>query len=180
MFRVAGAMLIIGGCSGIGFWYRRRFHTALWHLRYMQRTLELFMSEIRYSKSTLPECCRKVGEKAEEPYKTALLEIYHGMLPSVHSGLERTGGTGFSDKWREVMGQALREIPVSQEEKEMFLGFSACCGLADNQMQIRAIEQYRDMLTTAIRNRERDLEKQGRMAAGLGIMSGLLLAVILI
>ncbi len=171
MLRLIGAVLIIGGSTGIGFWYRQKFHTALWHLRYMVQILELFMSEIRYGKATLPECCRQIGQKAEEPYKTALIKI--------HKAMESREGS-FPDQWQEWMGEALAEIPVSKNEKEIFLEFSGGCNLADNQMQIRAIEQYRDMLAGAVRNREKEIEKQGRMAAGLGIMSGLLLAVILV
>lgn len=172
MLRIIGAVFIITGCTGIGFWYRRRFHMALWHLRYMYRIAELFMSEIRYGKAALPECCRQVGTKAQAPYRDALLAIQEGM--------DGSDGICFADKWREEMGQALVEVPVTKEEKEVFLEFSACSGLADNQMQIRALEQHRDMLASFIKNRERNLEKQSRMAAGLGIMSGLLLAVILI
>lgn len=171
VFRIIGACLIIAGSTGIGFWYRSRFYRALWHLRYMQRILELFMSEIRYGKATLPECCRQIGQKSEEPYRKALLTIHKEM---------GSRNRGFYEVWREYMEAALLEVPVSKDEKEIFLGFSAGCGLTDNKMQIRAIEQYRDMLAGAVKNRERDLEKQGRMAAGLGIMSGLLLAVILI
>lgn len=172
MLKLIGASCIIAGSTGIGFWYRNRFHAALYHLRCMQRILERFMSEIRYGKATLPECCRKIGENAEEPYRTALLSVYQGM--AAHDG------SNFFQKWQEHMGQAVMEAPVSKAEKEIFLGFAGCSGLADNQMQIRAIEQYRDMLVSAIKSREADLEKQGRMAAGLGIMSGLLLAVVLI
>lgn len=172
MLRIVGAVMIIGGCSGIGFFYKKRFQESLWHVRYMQQILERFMSEIRYGKATLPECCKQIGEKAAEPYKTALLDIYEGM--------DRRDGTGFRERWQEYMAQALSDIPVTKEEKEIFLNFSAGCGLSDNQMQIRAIEQYKDMLATAVKNRENELEKQGRMAAGLGIMSGLLLTVILV
>ncbi len=172
MLRLIGAICIVAGCTGIGFWYRRKFHISLWHLRYMCRIAELFMSEIRYGKATLAECCRQIGEKAEEPYREALLAIYEGM--------ESRDGVSFSAKWEQQMEKALSEVPVTREEKEIFLGLSACSGLADNQMQIRAIEQYRDMLAGAIKDREKELEKQGRMAAGLGIMSGLLLTVILL
>lgn len=89
-------------------------------------------------------------------------------------------GAGFVENWNTYMGGAIEKAPVTKQEKEMFLGFASCLGLSDNQMQVRAIEQYRDMLASAIKLRETELEKQSRMATGLGIMSGLLLAVILI
>ena len=47
-------------------------------------------------------------------------------------------------------------------------------------MQLQAAAGYRDMIESSIKSREEEVQKQGRMAAGLGIMGGLLLTVILI
>lgn len=170
MLRVMGAGLIMAGCSGIGFWYRKRFYLGLGHLQSMRQILELFMSEIGYGKAALPECCKKVGERVEEPYRGALLEI--------HAGMEKKENS-FRECWHSVMERALKRLPVTEREKKIFLSFPDCCGLQDNRMQIRAIEQYRDMLNTAISCREAALEKQGKLAAGLGIMCGLLLVIVL-
>lgn len=172
MLRLTGAVCIIAGCTGMGIFYRQRLHTAVRHLHYMQWILELFISEVRYGKSTLPECCRQAGEKAREPYGQALLSIYREM--------EQHDGYNFHEKWQAQMGKALKELPLTAAEKNIFLGFSECSGLVDNRMQVRAIEQYRDMLANAVKSREDNLEKQGRLAAGLGIMSGLLLTVVLL
>ena len=167
MLRIVGATFIIFGCVGMGMSYRLRFRDGLWHLRYMHKILELFMSEISFGRSTLPECCRNIGEKMEEPYKNALLSI----------GRQEEN---FFSKWEEHMGKALLDVPVTKAEKEMLLGFSGCFGVADHRMQIRTIEQYRDMLASAIKNREEVLAQQERLATGLGIMSGILLTVILL
>lgn len=172
MLRIVGAVFIIMGSTGVGLCYKGRFHTALWHLRYMYQILELIMSEIRYGKSTLPECCKHIASKVSEPYSAALIGIWEAMESHV--------GTGFAENWRVQMEKALLDVPVTKREKEMFLGFSSCCGLSDNQMQVRAIEQYRDMLANSIKMRENELEKQSKMAAGLGIMCGLLITVILL
>lgn len=170
MLRIVGAGLVMAGCSGIGFWYRKRFYLGLMHLQIMRQILELFMSEIGYGKAALPECCKRVGEKTEEPYGGALLQVYGRMLKKESS---------FRECWHTEMGRALLGLPITEREKSIFLGFPDCCGLQDGRMQIRAIEQYRDMLNTAINQRETEVERQGRLAAGLGIMSGLLLIVVL-
>ena len=172
MLRIIGAICIILGCTGLGLYYRRRFQDALWHLRYMQQILEMFMSEIRYGKATLPECCRQVGTKVENPYKDALL--------SIHKETEKHNGSSFYEIWQAGMEQALKEVPVTKQEKGIFTEFCSCSKHTDHQMQLRTLEQYRDMLINYIRCREDNLEKQGRLATGLGVMSGLLIAVILI
>lgn len=171
MLRIIGAGLVIAGCSGIGFRYRKRLYQGLMHLQAMKQILELFMSEIGYGKATLPECCKKVGERVEEPYRGVLLLIHDSMKKKESS---------FRECWHTEMEKALWGLPITGREKETFLGFPDCCGLQDGRMQIRAIEQYRDMLDTAITRREAELEKQGRLVAGLGIMCGLLLVIILL
>lgn len=171
MQRVIGAALIVAGSTGIGFWYGERLQEALRQLRYMKRLLEQFNSEIRYGKAALPECCLLVGRKAREPYRAALLAI--------HEKMSSPEGACFSEKWREYMGKALSELPLKAEEKKIFLEFADCSGFSDNQMQTGATLQCMEVLALAIRNRENNLEKQRRLAGGLGVMGGLLAAVVL-
>ena len=170
MLRWIGAGLILAGCGGLGFWYRRRLYQIPEHLYSMRQILELFISEISYGKAALPECCKRVGERVEEPYRSALQKVYEDMEKR-----ER----GFRECFRESMSEALRRLPVAEREKENFLGFADCCGLEENRMQICAIEQYRDRLSAAIAQREAEAERQGKLAAGLGIVSGLFLVIVL-
>lgn len=172
MLKLIGAFMVIFGCSNIGFYYRRELREGLHHMRILRQILEMMMREIRYNKSTLPECCRQVGKNVEEPYDEVLAQIYR--LMSSQSGY------CFSECWQQEMGKCLSGLPISGKEKQMALGLASCGSLNDCDMQIRAIEQYRDMIECAVRRREETLHRQGKMAAGLGIMSGLLLVVILI
>ena len=170
MLQGVGAVLILAGCSGMGFWYRKRLYLGLEHLRLMRQILELFISEIAYGEAALPECCLRVGERVEEPYRGALLRVCEAM---------EKRESGFRECFRENMAKALEKLPVNEREKESFLGLGDCCGLEENRMQIRAIEQYRDRLETAIGQREAGMEKQGKLAAGLGILCGLFLVIVL-
>lgn len=172
MLRVTGMLFVIAGCSGLGFYYRGELYRGLWCMRTLRQMLEMMMSEIHYNKSTLPECCKRVGNRMEVPFSEALLGIYEKVSAQ--------SGDGFTECWKEGMQKCLAGMPISGQEAEMVLGFASCGGLNDCQMQIRAIEQYRDMVDGAVKRREEVLHQQGRMAAGLGIMSGLLLAVILL
>ncbi len=172
MLRLIGIILVIAGSSGFGFVCRNELYKGLWHLRYLRQLLEMLISEIRYNKATLPECCRQVGKKMEKPYGEVLLDIYEM--------LQEENGYSFSVCWENKMSECLAKIPISKKEKELVLGFASCVGLTENSMQIRAIEQYRDMIDSSISTRERTLKEQGRMVAGLGIMCGLLLTIVLL
>jgi len=172
MQRVVGIIFIIAGCSGLGLVYRQDLCQGLQELRNLKHMLEMLMSEIRYHKSTLPEACRQVGKRTQEPYGSALLSLY--------DMLREHNGKSFREGWRENMEKCLKKLPVSEKERDMVFGVGECEGFSDPDMQLRAMEQYRDMLESRVKTREAQLHQQGRMAAGLGIMSGLLLVIILI
>ncbi|MBQ7954416.1 MAG: stage III sporulation protein AB [Lachnospiraceae bacterium] len=172
MLRILGGILVLLGCSGLGFWYRWELNEGLKHMRQICKMLEMMMSEVNYHRSTLPECCRQVGKNMEEPYKSSLMKIYELM--------EGSKEQDFRAGWHQIMGECLKSLPISQKEKEMVLGFASEEGISDYHMQLRTIEQHRDMINSSVKKRECELQKQGRMAAGLGIMCGLLIVVILL
>jgi len=169
---MVGAILILAGCSGLGMVYKTELYEGLRHLRVLREMFEMMMSEISYRRSTLPECCRQIGKNMEEPYKSSLHRVYE------LSGLQNE--MDFCTCWRQELNICLEKIPISSKEKEMVLGFVTNEGLSDYQMQLRSIEQYRDMIDSNIKKREAEVQKQGKMMTGLGIMSGLLLIVILL
>jgi stage III sporulation protein AB len=134
--------------------------------------MEMMMSEIRYSKSTLPECCGRLAERLEDPYGEAFDRIKEVM--------RENRGESFRDVFREEMESCLGKIPIKQQEKELFLEFAAESGFTEGKMQLRAIGQYQDRLKGIIEVAEREVAEKSRMAMGLGAMSGLLLVLILI
>lgn len=172
MFRIVGALLIMIGCSGLGLAYKEELSEGIKALRVLRNLFEMMMSEISYRRSTLPECCRQVAGNMEEPYRSSLFALYESV------GVKKE--VDFSSGWHREMSKCMISIPLTTKEKEMVLGFVSSEGLSDVQMQIRAIEQYRDMIDGNIKKRESEFSKQGRMMTGLGVMSGLLLIVILL
>lgn len=172
MLRLLGCIMITTGCLGLGYWYRQQFALRLHHLRYMGNILEMMMSEIRYSKSTLPECCGNLTQRLEEPYRKAFSDIYEFM--------KHNTGEEFGQVFHRTMEECLKEIPIKKEEKELFLKFTSVSGFEDGKMQIRSMEQYNDRLKNIVQKLEQEISEKSRMALGLGAMSGLLLVIILL
>ena len=72
--------MIIAGCLGLGLWYKQQFILRLKYIRNLQGILEMMMSEIRYGKTTLPECCRRIGERQPEPFGSTFKEVYEAVM----------------------------------------------------------------------------------------------------
>ncbi len=134
--------------------------------------IEMLMSEIRYGKATLPECCIHLSKQLPQPYAGALEEIYE------------EAGIGERDSFAEVfcrrMESCMKELPLKQEDKEIFLKPFRGQGFRDGAMQLKSLEQVLSQLADSLRLQEQERRERCRMAVGLGIMSGLLLVIVLL
>lgn len=165
-------MMIVGGCLGMGLWYRGRFVGRLETLRQLQRIQELLISEIRYGRATLPECCQQIARRLPNPYKQYLLHIYDKM--------QENTGVIFGQVFLECMGACLEELPLTKEDRKNFLSLFTEHGFQDEGMQIRSIEQSKELLEHTIGRLEGENNEKCRMAVGLGAMSGLLILIVLL
>ena len=170
--RLVGAIMILGGCTGLGLWYRNQLTGRIRALRMLTAILEMLMSEIRYGKSTLPECCRKLTMHVEEPYRSALENVSHEY--------EDTSGASFQEIFVRQMAQAMETLPLKREDGDCFLAPFQNQGFQDAQMQLRSLEQSLLQLDDIIRVQNEERREKCRMAVGLGVMSGLLLIIIMV
>lgn len=162
----------MGGCLGMGLWYKQFFMGRLEALGSLQRILEMLISEIRYGRATLPECCGQIAGRMQEPYSSCFEQIYNRMAENT--------GVMFGQVFREEMEQCMKGLPLAQQDKKCFLDLFVENGFEDERMQIRSIEQCREMLMNVSQRLERENAEKCRMAVGLGAMGGLLLVIILI
>ena len=141
-------------------------------LRELEEILELLMSEIRYGKATLPECCRRMTGRLKEPYGEAFRGVYEEM--------EKNTGTGFGDVFRKHMEGCLGKLPIKKEDGENFLRFVSESSFAEEKMQLRSIDISKELIHGGVEALERENGEKCRLAVGLGAMSGLLLVIVLL
>lgn len=171
MVKTLGACMIFSGCLGLGIWYRHQFGARIGALRSLEHILELLISEVRYGRASLPECCSHAARSLSSPFAEAFLEIARRM--------EENLGVPFGEVFREETAKALEEFPLQESDREAFWQFTGQAGFADGQMQLRAMEQSLELLGDTRRGLEAEHGEKCRMAVGLGTMGGLLLILVL-
>ena len=169
--QMLGGGLILIGCMGLGLWYRQQMVRRLHLIRELICILEQWISEIRYNRSTLPECCRQIGRQRKD-----LGEI----CDSVYREYAASEDTGFLEFVQESFRRRLKPLPLKKEDIEQFLLFVGNEGYADESMQIRAMELSRQRLEQTAETQQRELIQKCRLSVGLGAMSGLLLLILLV
>jgi stage III sporulation protein AB len=133
--------------------------------------LEMLMSEIRYGKAALPECCRHLAGRFPEPYQSCFERIWREIGES---------GAAFQDVFCRDMELCLLELPLKKEDRDIFLQPFRKAGFQDGEMQLNHLKQSLEQLVDCIEILEREQREKCRMAVGLGAMSGLLLLIILV
>ncbi len=169
--KIIGYLFVLAGSSGLGLWYSMQMQKRILHIKEMIRILDMVISEIHYSHSTLPECCERVGEKAVEPYG----RIFSGIC----DGIRGDCGAGFDRISEQFLRRGLQKLPL-KEEREVFIRCFSDVGYGDGWMQYQIIERGRKELQGILGTEEEDLRKRSKMAVALGTMSGILLVLILL
>lgn len=170
--RFLGGIMILTGCTGLGFWYREQLEGRMRALRSLIMLLEVFISEIRYGRSALPECCKAVASKVEEPYRSGLLEVCEQFADN----RENRFGEIFVYK----MDKVLQLLPLKKSDKECFFSSFLAYGFWDGQMQIKNLEYSRGHLADVLQTQKQLQQEKSRLAVGLGVMSGLLLVIVMV
>lgn len=171
MLKVMGCGLIAAGSIGLGMWYRQQYAGRIYHVRQLVAILDMMMSEVRYSKATLPECCNRLADRLEEPYR----DTFHNIWEQMSSNTGRTFAGAFSDG----MKDCFKQLPLEKDEITLFLEFAGSCGYGDSTMQLVSMERYRERLKQLSEKLQSESAEKGKMAVGLGTLGGLLLIIIL-
>ena len=171
MQKVAGVLMIFAGCTGLGVWYGAQFREQLRLLKELCHVLELFLSEIRFAKSTLPEGCLRVAQRVTEPFASLFFEIYN-------QSLENTG-EGFGEVCNKVLQEGMKEMNIGEEEKKIFEECFINTGYEEERMQLKVMEQAKTELEKKIALLEEGIVTRCRLAFSLGTMSGLLIIILL-
>lgn len=164
--------MIVCGCLGLGIWYRQQFLGRLHRIRELIAILEQWSSEVRYNRSTLPECCLRIGNCREDRLGRICKEVYEEYITSE--------GRGFLEMAEESFRKKLNTLPLKKEDIDRFLLFTGREGYPDEAMQIRAIELAKQELERTAEMQQREISQKCRLSVGLGAMSGLLIVILLI
>lgn len=130
------------------------------------------MGEVRFGKATLPECCKRLSMRLADPFGKAMEEIYLEM--------KKNDGVTFSEVFLEKMNASMEQLPLTKEDKTCFFKFLENGSYEDGNMQLRCIEQSKELLEETIVSLAAECTEKGRVAVSLGAMSGVLLVIVLL
>lgn len=167
-----GSVLIVVATSLIGYGFGLDLQKHLEEQRYLRQIIFMIRGEIRYAKTPLSEVLEHVGKRSKDPYRS--------WFQTLAAQLRERSGNSFQTLWEQTMKTYLIQSALSQEDLEQLRELGQNLGYLDGEMQIRTIDLYLERLELAIEKTREDLTAKKRLYNYLGVMSGILIAVVLI
>lgn len=172
MFKLAGIILLMIGCIGLGIGRVKDEKRRILELHQIKRIILRIQNEIVYGKRTLPEICFLLGKYMEEPYQSIFSSLYQKQKENSGYVLEKL--------WKEQMEEGMKELPLKKDEKDILRNLPEHLGIQDETMQAADIGQSMDMLQERIKQAEAGYENKARVIMSISVMAGLFISILLI
>lgn len=168
--RMVGLLLIVLTGLGMGLMAAGGLRRRAGSLEQLGRLMGRMADQIRYTAAPVEELL----ESAERSGEFRSLPV----LSRACSGIR--DGANIHDAWEQAVEDGGREAGLTQEDRELLLGFGAGLGTTDVEGQVANCGQYRELLDQRLLEARKDSENKGRLYLTLGFSIGMAAALLLL
>ena len=168
---IAGAVAIIMSCTAIGFYFAAKEGFRTRDLQEIKKALMILSSEIEHMRAPLPTACINISKRTTGHIS--------GLFSNFAKLLEENEGETAYQLWMQALEGQKPHTHLAEEDWDILDGFGKTLGYLDKHMQQSAITyavEYIDDKTASLLAQS---DKNKRMYRSLGIIGGLLLAIVL-
>ena len=172
MYKAVGFICIVIGCAGWGHSLAAREKERVRHLRALSCILFRMQSDISYGKHTMPEICLLLAELNIKCYSDCFRRIYERTVGA--------NGMDFPKVWEEELQKCMEPYPLREDEKRTVTELAKSLYFRDEGGQAGRIGQAGSFLEDRCRKAEETCENKSKMIHSVSILTGLLLAMLLL
>lgn len=172
ILKIIGAVIIVLSSTLIGFFYSRKEEYRINDLNEMKRAFTILISEIEYASNSLPESMINISNKTENPISKILIDFAEN--------LNKKDGQTIQQLWTEAVIRNKNDTYFIDEDLENIKSFGSTLGYLDRNMQINNINIMIDYINKKTDTLSEISIKNKKMYRSLGILGGMIIAIILI
>lgn len=167
----AGALLIIGITTWIGFDYSQQLAKRPKHIRQVKSALQILEAEILYSQSPLVEAFENIAQQVPHPLKSFFQLLVHRMQTQVFD---------LNELWDSGVNQLMAHSSLKANEAEILKQFGRTLGQHDVNQQQKHIQLTIHHLERELQEARDEQNKYSNMSKSLGFLSGVFVVLLLI
>lgn len=170
--RLLGAVLLILSGTGLGRQIAARYGRRVAELEQLQGLLAMLASEIDYALTPLPEALARVGRLGEPGPARRLFE-------RTAVALGDGSPESFREAWSRIRREEAGELALTGRDDEILEELGWALGASAREDQLRHLALAAERLKAATTLAERLATKNAPLTRSLGILGGILLALLL-
>lgn len=169
--KLCGVVLILLGCSGIGWYAVSRYAMRIRMLGELEQVLQYLYGEIEYSGCDMIELMDKLASRSS---------YFEGFWENMSSCLQKYDGQGFFYHWQmEIKGVTGIEC-LKEEDMELLLAIGENMGNTDRQTQLHTLHIFQERLHGILLQARQDYREKAKVSMVAGVTAGLFLALALV
>lgn len=171
-YKLVGMGMVVLATSGYGIILGRDIKHRLKELKELKKIFFLLKGEIGFGHSPILDALETVSGRCSKLFKEILQEfVAYG---------RSCDKKPFGEIWQEGMKVQIEKTHLSKEERERFINLGNELGLADLNTQQNAIDNFNMELEVHISELERVVPGKVKLYNSMGILLGLVIAIIMI
>lgn len=172
MIKMIGAVLVLVSAYAIGCVLALQVKEQEKWLKDIKTSLFLLLGELEYRQMPMPEALEIIGQR-----HSGRLAAFFQKL-SVE--LKKKEGFSMQETWKQLAGPALKDCPLSREQKEEFAELGLCFTESDKETRRSSLEFYMNRLEEDIvKLREKGADK-AYLCRTLGMLGGIFLLILVL
>ena len=172
MYRIVGCILVVAAGAGLGVSESIRVSERIYTLEMLLSMVICLKGEIRCGNASLPDAFYGAAGRMNGKYREFLITAADRMKAGK--------GEKLSQICRECAENSLKKSCLTHGEKDAFFSVGEYLGYMDLEMQIKQLSLYEKNLEEEISRLKEEASGKKRLYRSLGILGGLLLAVLLV
>lgn len=172
LFKICGCVFVLAATTFAGAARADGIKEQYRQMRLLQRLVCMMESEIRYAHTHLGEIFLHLSRRTKEPYKS--------WLTAMERRMGQTDPGTLDVIWAQAAEEYLAESGLPSGELDRLYQLGNQLGVLDLTLQLRVLELYQEQLGHSMEEAREGMKTKVRLCHCLGVMSGLLVAVLLL
>lgn len=167
MIKLFGILMIVASTTLLGVFKSTAMKKRIISLQDMKTSLNLLKSEIMFSRNSLKEAFENIANVSKNAdvfkYTAEMIEEY-----------------GIKNAWKYGTEMAFEGTCLKKEDTEVIALLGGELGMTDTENQLKNIDYISELLNKCIADANDEYTKTAKLCRSVGVLSGLLIAIVLI
>ena len=174
MLKYLGCLMVLAGCSGIGWYFSGLAKKRIRVIEELEGLLQRLYGEIEYAASDIPEIFRLMEKESV---------YFKGFWESISTQMEEGHSARLWEIWREELSRKEMHRKsirfLGQEELFILQEIGRSLGLTDRNSQLHTLALYQERLHKVLERVEQEYHGQAKVCRVAGVTAGCFLVIVL-